>query len=90
MPSAGNPVPGASCVKIYLCSNPEGEYAKRSALIPPLEDLSPLMQVFVLIVAGSASERGALRERVFPKLVERCRLTLGLDVRVRTINVEKM
>ncbi|XP_070825762.1 NACHT and WD repeat domain-containing protein 2 [Chaetodon trifascialis] len=44
----------SSCVKLYLCSNPE----------------------------DSVVERRALRESVFPRLRERCRHTLGLDVRV--------
>ncbi|XP_027135915.1 NACHT and WD repeat domain-containing protein 2 isoform X3 [Larimichthys crocea] len=44
----------SSCVKLYLCSNPE----------------------------DSVLERRALRESVFPKLREHCRLALGLDVRV--------
>ncbi|XP_041653970.1 NACHT and WD repeat domain-containing protein 2-like [Cheilinus undulatus] len=44
----------SSCVKLYLCSNPE----------------------------DSVVERRALRENVFPKLREHCRLTLGLDLRV--------
>ncbi|XP_029923260.1 NACHT and WD repeat domain-containing protein 2 isoform X2 [Myripristis murdjan] len=43
-----------SCVKLYLCSNPE----------------------------DSVVERRALRESVFPRLRERCRQTLGLDIRV--------
>ncbi|KAM7399395.1 hypothetical protein PAMP_018668 [Pampus punctatissimus] len=43
----------SSCVKLYLCSNPE----------------------------DSVMERRALRERVFPKLREHCRHTLGVDVR---------
>ncbi|XP_069545267.1 NACHT and WD repeat domain-containing protein 2-like [Brachyistius frenatus] len=45
---------GSSCVKIYLCSNPE----------------------------DSVVERQALREKVFPRLREHCRHSLGLDVRV--------
>lgn len=44
-----------------------------------------LTQLFVLMFADSVMERRGLRERVFPKLREYCRHTLGLDVRVRTI-----
>ncbi|XP_078102441.1 NACHT and WD repeat domain-containing protein 2 isoform X1 [Sander vitreus] len=44
----------STCVKLYLCSNPE----------------------------DSVVERRALRESVFPKLIEHCRHTLGLEVRL--------
>ncbi|XP_034721604.1 NACHT and WD repeat domain-containing protein 2 isoform X2 [Etheostoma cragini] len=44
----------STCVKLYLCSNPD----------------------------DSVVERRALRENVFPKLIEHCRNTLGLEVRL--------
>lgn len=77
----GKSVFRSSCVKIYLCSNPEGRQELFYLLYLRFVLLT---QLFVLIFEDSVMERRGLRERVFPELREYCRHTQGLDVRVST------